>query len=94
MKINWVARIKNKAFWLLLIPAVLVMVQSVAALCGVTLDLGELGNKLLAIVEAVFTVLGVLGVVVDPTTDGINDSNRAMSYEEPWNDATEEMLGK
>ena len=94
MKINWVARIKNKAFWLLLIPAVLVMVQSVAALCGVTLDLGELGNKLLSIVEAVFTVLGVLGVVVDPTTDGINDSNRAMSYEEPWNDAAEEMLGK
>ena len=94
MKINWLARIKNKTFWLLLIPAVMVAVQSVAALFGFTLDLGELGNKLVAIVESVFAILGIIGVVVDPTTQGVNDSSRAMRYSEPWSDAAEELLGE
>ena len=37
-------------------------------------------------VEALFSVLAILGIVVDPTTNGIEDSNRAMSYTEPWVD--------
>lgn len=45
--INWVVRIKNKAFWVALIPAVLLLIQVVAAVFGYTLDLGDLGNKLL-----------------------------------------------
>lgn len=94
MKINWLARIKNKTFWMLLIPAVMVAVQSVAALFGFTLDLGELGNKLVAIVESVFAILGIIGVVVDPTTQGVNDSSRAMSYSEPWSDAAAELMGE
>lgn len=69
-------RIKNKAFWLALIPAVLLLVQVVAAVFGYTLDLGDLGNKLLAVVNAVFAVLSILGIVTDPTTAGIGDSRR------------------
>ena len=67
MNINWRVRIKNKAFWLALIPAVLLLVQVVAAVFGYTLDLGDLGNKLLAVVNAVFAVLSILGIVTDPT---------------------------
>ena len=59
MKINWIARIKNKSFWLALIPAVLLLVQTVAAVFGFTLDFGELGNQLLAVVNAVFAVLAI-----------------------------------
>lgn len=81
--INWTVRIKNKAFWLAVIPAVLLLVQTVAAVFGYTLDLGEIGNRLIAVVNAVFGVLVVLGVVVDPTTAGISDSNRAMNYKKP-----------
>lgn len=81
--INWTVRIKNKAFWLAVIPAVLLLVQTVAAVFGYTLDLGDIGNKLIAVVNAVFGVLVVLGVVVDPTTAGISDSNRAMNYKKP-----------
>ena len=81
--INWTVRIKNKAFWLAVIPAVMLLVQTVAAVFGYTLDLGEIGNRLIAVVNAVFGVLVVLGVVVDPTTAGISDSNRAMNYKKP-----------
>ena len=81
--INWTVRIKNKNFWLAVIPAVLLLVQTVAAVFGYSLDLGEIGNRLIAVVNAVFGVLVVLGVVVDPTTAGISDSNRAMNYKKP-----------
>ena len=61
----------------------LLLVQVVAAVFGYTLDLGDLGNKLLAVVNAVFAVLSILGIVTDPTTAGIGDSPQAMTYEEP-----------
>lgn len=86
MKINWIARIKNKSFWLALIPAVLLLVQTVAAVFGFTLDFGELGNQLLAVVNAVFAVLAILGVVTDPTTKGFGDSKQALTYDKPKED--------
>ena len=64
--INWTVRIKNKTFWLGLIPAALLLVQVVAAVFGYTLDLGELGDKLLAVVNALFGVLTILGIVTPP----------------------------
>lgn len=81
--INLKVRLKNKAFWLALIPAVLLLVQVVAGVFGYALDLGDLGNRLLAVVNAIFAILSILGVVVDPTTAGISDSTQAMTYEEP-----------
>lgn len=83
MKINWKVRLQNKTFWLALIPALLLLVQVVAAVFGISLDLGPLGNKLLAVVNALFAVLTILGVVTDPTTAGVNDSTQAMGYTEP-----------
>lgn len=81
--INWKVRIKNKNFWIALIPAVLLLVQVIAAVFGYTLDLGELGDKLLAVVNALFAVLTILGIVTDPTTAGIGDSKQALTYETP-----------
>lgn len=87
MNINWKVRLKNKAFWLALIPAVLLLIQVAAGLFGFTLDLGELGNRLLALVNALFAVLAVLGVVNDPTTAGIvKDSKQALTYTQPKED--------
>lgn len=83
MKINWIVRLKNKNFWISIIPALLLLIQVVAAVFGLNLDLGDLGNKLLAVVNAVFTVLAILGVVIDPTTSGVSDSENAMTYTEP-----------
>lgn len=84
--INWTVRFKNKNFWLAVIPAALLLVQTVAAVFGYTLDLGEIGNRLIAVVNAVFGVLVVLGVVVDPTTAGISDSKQARGYNFPKED--------
>jgi len=81
--INWKVRIKNKLFWLALIPAVLVLIRAVAAVAGYDLDLSAVGEKLTAVVEAVFGLLIVLGIVVDPTTQGVGDSEQAMTYEQP-----------
>ena len=83
MKINWTVRLKSKNFWLAIIPAVLLLIQVVAAVFGFGLDLGDLGNKLLAVVNAAFAVLAILGIVVDPTTEGVGDSTQALTYTEP-----------
>lgn len=82
-KINWIVRLKNKTFWLSVIPAALLLIQVVANVFGYNLDLGELGNKLLSVVNAAFALLTILGVVTDPTTSGVSDSDRAMTYNEP-----------
>lgn len=84
--INWKVRIKNKTFWISLIPAVILLIQAVANVFGFTLDLSDLGGKLLAVVEALFVVLAILGVVVDHTTVGISDSTQAMAYDKPKED--------
>lgn len=88
--INWKVRIKNKAFWIAAIPAVALVIQAVAGVFGYTVDLSTMVGKILAVVDAVFALLVILGVVVDPTTAGIADSNRAMSYDEPWQDTPKE----
>lgn len=84
--INWKVRFANKQFWLEAIPAFLLMVQVILAVFNVTLDFGDIGNKLLAVVNAVFAFLTVLGVVTDHTTAGVGDSDRALTYTEPWKD--------
>ena len=81
--INWKVRIKNKAFWVAVIPAALLLAQQVAGLFGVALDFGELQGQMTAIVGTVFTLLAILGIVVDPTTAGVGDSEQAMGYDEP-----------
>lgn len=80
MKINWVVRLKNKSFWLSIIPAILLLIQAVADVVGFQLDFGDISEKLITVVNAVFVVLSILGIVVDPTTDGIGDSTRALTY--------------
>ena len=86
MQINWKVRIANKDFWTTLIPAVLLLIQAVGAPLGLILDFGELGNQLLAIVNSVFAILAIIGIVQDPTTSGMGDSNLAMTYSEPKKD--------
>ena len=81
--INWQVRFKNKTFWMALIPAVLLLIQVIAEVFGYHIEISELSNKLIAVVNALFAVLAILGVVIDPTTEGIDDSKQAMTYTEP-----------
>lgn len=83
MNVNWRVRISNPNFWTSLIPALLLLVQAVAALFGWTIDLSDMQGKLILVVDALFTVLAMIGLVNDPTTATFNDSELAMTYEEP-----------
>lgn len=84
--INWKIRAKNKTFWLALVPAFLLLIQAVAQVFNVSVDFTNLNKDLLGVVNALFTVLAIVGVVADPTTKGISDSTQALTYSKPKED--------
>ena len=81
--INWRVRIKNKQFWLTLIPALFLLIQAGGAPFGYQWDFVVLNQQLAAVINAAFGVLAILGIVTDPTTAGVGDSGQAMGYDEP-----------
>ena len=83
MGINWKVRLRNKAFWLAFVPAVLLFAQVLAAPFGYRWDFAVLNEQMAAIINAVFSLLALLGVVADPTTAGLADSAQALAYEKP-----------
>lgn len=70
---NWKTRLKNKTFWLALVPAILLLAQVVAVPFGYKFDIDLINKQLLDIVNAAFGVLTIVGIVADPTTAGITD---------------------
>lgn len=82
MKINWRVRIKSKVFWVSVIPLVLVLVQQLLGWFGVTIPADTINKQALDFVNSVFLLLGVLGVVNDPTTKGVNDSELVQNRKE------------
>lgn len=84
--INWKVRLKSKTFWVTAIPTVLLLVQQILALFGVRFDFSDLANQLLDIVDTVFVLLAIGGVVIDHTTEGVSDSKQALGYEKPKSD--------
>ncbi len=83
MKINWHVRFKNKNFWLAFFPALFLLIQTIAAPFGYEWDFVVLNQQVAAIINALFGLLSIVGVVADPTTKGINDSKRALTYTTP-----------
>ena len=82
--INWKLRIQNKATLWSIISLIVGLVYRVLDACGVIPPFTA--DFVLEIAADVLSLLGLLGVIVDPTTDGIGDSKRAMTYEQPWKD--------
>lgn len=88
MKLNWKVRFRNKTWLSLFISLIVGFIFNLLKLFDIVPVVTE--NLVMNLVGQVLTVLGLFGVIVDPTTAGIGDSNRAMSYEEPWQDEPEE----
>ena len=84
MKINWKVRFKNKTWLSMFISLIVGFVFNMLKLFDIAPGVTE--NLVMNIVGQVLTFLGLIGVLVDPTTQGVGDSNRAMGYTEPWDD--------
>ena len=78
MKINIQARLKNKIFLISMSVLLISIIYKVLSLFGIAPSIDE--NAVLEVVSMVVDFLALLGVVVDPTTNGINDSERALTY--------------
>ena len=83
MKINWKVRLKNKYFWLTIIPALFLLVGQVLRAFGIDYDTDAASAAVVDVINAIFALLSAFGVVVDMTTQGISDSDRALTYDEP-----------
>ena len=81
MKINWKLRLQNKATLTALVMALVALVYQVLGVFGVVPRVSQ--DQVTTIISMVINILCLLGIVVDPTTAGIGDSVRAMSYDEP-----------
>lgn len=88
MKINWKVRFKNKTWLGAMGALVLSFVYSLLGLLGVTPEFTH--NQAAQVLNNVLMLLALLGVIQDPTTAGLYDSDRAMSYDEPWVDFPED----
>ena len=87
MKMNWKVRFKNKTWLTLFISLIVGFVFNILKMFDIVPVITE--NMVMTVASQVLTFLGLIGVLVDPTTEGLSDSNRAMNYEEPWNDKTD-----
>ena len=86
-KINWKVRFRNKIWLGSFLSLIVGFVYSMLALFDIFPQVTQ--NLVVQLLNQVLTFLGLIGVIVDPTTAGISDSERAMGYEEPWEDNRE-----
>ena len=81
-KINWKVRLKNRLWLAAFASLFITFIYGLLELLDVVPSISE--GRTIEIVQSVLTVLGLIGVVTDPTTAGIGDSERALGYDEPW----------
>ena len=86
-KINWKVRFKNKVWLGSFLNLIISFTYSMLALFDVFPSVTQ--SLILQLMNQVLTFLGLIGVIVDPTTAGIGDSERALGYEEPYDDNRE-----
>ena len=82
--INWKVRFRNKTWLTMFISLVVGFVFNILRAFDVVPVVTE--SLVMNIAGQVLTFLGLIGVIVDPTTAGVGDSERALGYEEPWED--------
>lgn len=84
MKINWKLRFQNRVTLTAIVLAVIALVYQILGIVGIVPAVSQ--ETIVQLAGAVINLLVLLGIVVDPTTDGIGDSDRARGYESPYRD--------
>lgn len=87
MNINWKVRLKSGPFWLGIASAVIMAVFYILDLCGIAPQIT--GNQIIEAVRLVLTIPAAIGIISDPTTKGVQDSQLAMSYTTPKDDGVD-----
>ena len=83
-KINWQVRLKKKSFWVAIVSAVALFVNNITGAFG--FDYSANIEQGVSIITSALTLLAGLGIIVDPTTKGIKDSEKATEYTKPRDD--------
>ena len=78
MKINWKVRLRNRTWLASALALIISFVYDLLAMLEVAPPLSQ--DWLLNLTQILLTLLTALGVVIDPTTEGASDSDRAMKY--------------
>lgn len=84
MKINWKVRMHHKQFWVSLIALLIVLANQIAGIFNV--DITIYSEQFTGISETILMILALMGIIVDPTTNGVSDSMRALRYDKPKDD--------
>lgn len=84
MKINWKVRLQHKQFWVSLIALLLVLANQVASIF--MLDITLISEQITGVSETILMILALMGIIIDPTTSGVNDSVNSMDYDKPKGD--------
>ena len=82
--INWKVRFRNKTWLTMFISLIVGFVFNILRAFDISPVVTE--SLVMNIAGQILTLLGLIGVIVDPTTAGVGDSERALGYEEPWDD--------
>lgn len=82
-KINWAVRFQSKVFVISLVGLCFLLGQQVLSLFGIQWDYTIINEQVTNIIDTVFLLLALVGVVKDPTTEGISDSEQALTYVKP-----------
>lgn len=84
MNINWKVRFQNKTFLTGLISLVVVFIYDLLQLLEIVPTVTQ--SAVMQVAEGILTILGMVGVIADPTTAGVADSKQAMTYDAPKQD--------
>ena len=84
MQINWKVRFQNKTFLAGLISLVVVFIYDLLLLLEIAPAVTQ--SAVMQVAEGILTILGMVGVIADPTTAGVADSKQAMTYDAPKQD--------
>ena len=84
MQINWKVRFQNKTYLAGLISLVVVFIYDLLQLLEIAPAVTQ--SAVMQVAEGILTILGMVGVIADPTTAGLSDSKQAMTYNAPKQD--------
>lgn len=87
MKVNWKVRFRNKTWLTMFLSLIVGFVFNILKMLAIAPTITE--PLVMNVISQVLTLLGLIGVITDPTTEGLDDSMRALNYSEPWKDEAE-----